>query len=200
MNIRAKKILDYWFADLDQTPAYFSERMPFWFMGGKKVDDAIRKHFNSDLEAAVKGELKSWENNPREALALIILLDQFSLNLYREQPRSYDQSRLALPLAKRLIQKKIHLLLTPIERCFVYLPFEHSENLKDQMTSVKLFTELYQAVPTYAKKEFAGTLDYAKRHARVVKKYGRFPDRNEVYGRKSTAAEERFLASEQAPF
>ena len=67
-----------------------------------------------------------WEQSPREGLALIILLDQFSLNLYREEPQSYDQSKLAIPIARRMIQKQMHLLLTPIERCFLYLPFEHS--------------------------------------------------------------------------
>jgi uncharacterized protein (DUF924 family) len=200
MDKRAKTILDYWFGDLDQSPEYFAQRMPFWFNGGKKVDATIRRRFGQDLKAAVRGDFRHWERSPREALALIVLLDQFSLNLYREKPQSYDQSRLALPIARRLIQKRMHRLLTPVERCFVYLPFEHSENLKDQATSVALFTELWREAPAYAKKEFAGTLDYAKRHARVVRKYGRFPDRNDVYGRENTPSEDRFLASDQAPF
>ncbi len=200
MNNRAKEILTYWFGDLDQSPEYFAERMPFWFMGGKKVDDEIRKRFEKDLVLAARGGLNSWESSPRETLALIVLLDQFSLNLYREQPRSYDQSRLAIPIARRAIQKKLHLLLTPIERCFVYLPFEHSERLKDQELSVSLFRELWKEAPAYAKTTFAGTLDYAKRHAWVVRKFGRFPDRNEVYGRTSSPAEMRFLSSDRAPF
>lgn len=200
MDQRAKQILDYWFGDLDQSPGYFAIKMPFWFMGGKKVDDYIRKHFESDLNAAVRGDLKHWEQTPRESLAVIVLLDQFSLNLFREKPKSYDQSKLAIPIANRMIQKKMHRMLTPIERCFVYLPFEHSEKIKDQDRSVALFTELWKEVPSYAKKEFAGTLDYAKRHMRVVKKYGRFPDRNEVYGRTNKPEEQRFLASDQAPF
>ena len=200
MHTRAKAVLDFWFGDLDQTPEYFAWRMPFWFMGGRKVDESIRQHFGKDLLKAVKGEYASWEKSPREALALIVLLDQFSLNLYREQPRSYDQSKLAIPFAERLIQRKLHRLLTPIERAFVYLPFEHGETLRHQTRSVALFRELYREAPSYAKPTFAGTLDYAIRHARVVRRYGRFPDRNEVYGRKSTAAELKFLASDRAPF
>jgi uncharacterized protein (DUF924 family) len=200
MNQKAKAILDYWFGDLDQTPEYFQKRMPFWFMGGKSVDATIKKRFEKDVIKAVNGEYAEWEKSPRECLALIILLDQFSLNLYREAPRSYDQSKLAIPIAKRMIQKKTHLLLTPIERIFVYLPFEHGENMKSQNLSLKLFAELAKAAPPYAKAQFLGTLDYAKRHARVVKRYGRFPDRNEVYGRSNTPAEIRFLASDQAPF
>jgi uncharacterized protein (DUF924 family) len=192
--------LDYWFGDLDQTPEYFADRMPFWFMGGPKVDAHIRKHFGRDLVKAMKGEYSAWEKAPREALALIVLLDQFSLNLHREQPRSYDQSKLAIPIAERLIRAKLHRLLTPIERAFVYLPFEHGETLRHQERSVALFRELHREAPRYAKPTFAGTLNYALRHARVVRRYGRFPDRNEVYGRKSTPAELKFLASDRAPF
>lgn len=200
MHPRAKAVLDYWFGDLEQTPEYFKMRMPFWFFGGKKVDAYIKRHFERDVSIAVRGEYKAWERSPREALALIILLDQFSLNLYREQPQSYDQSALALPIADRMIQKKLHMLLTPIERSFLYLPYEHSESLRYQNKSVKLFTELCRVSPAYTKAQFAGMLEYAKRHAVVVKKFRRFPDRNDVYGRESSAAEVRFLASPRAPF
>jgi uncharacterized protein (DUF924 family) len=99
-----------------------------------------------------------------------------------------------------MIKQKFHLMLTPIERVFIYLPFEHGETARYQKKSVALFKELAKAAAPYAKAEFLSTYDYAKRHARVVKLYGRFPDRNEVYGRKSTKAEEKFLASAQAPF
>lgn len=200
MHPRAKAVLDYWFGDLDQSPEYFKKRFPFWFDGGARVDAYIRRHFERDLNKAVRGEYSSWEKTPREALALIVLLDQFSLNLYREKPRSYDQSRLAIPIAERLIRRKMHRMLTPIERTFVYLPFEHGESVREQNKSVALFTELYREAPPYAKSAFFVSLDYAKRHARVVKRYGRFPDRNEVYGRPSTPAERKFLASDQAPF
>ena len=200
MHKRAKAVLDYWFGDLDQTPEYFAKRMPFWFNGGKKVDAYIKKHFEKDLIKAVNGEYKDWEKTPREGLALVILLDQFSLNLYREKPRSYEQSLLAIPIADRMIKKKLHYLVTPIERAFLYLPFEHGESLKYQARSIKLFTKLYRESPKYSKKQFAGTLDYAKRHASVVRDFGRFPDRNEVFGRDNTPAEVRFLASKRAPF
>jgi uncharacterized protein (DUF924 family) len=200
MHPRAKAVLDYWFGDLEQTPEYFKKRMPFWFFGGEKVDAYIRRHFEKDVIKAARGGYKAWERSPREALALIVLLDQFSLNLYREQPRSYDQSKLALPIADRMIQKRLHLLLTPIERAFVYLPYEHGESMKHQTKSVRLFSELHRQSPAYAKAQFAGMLDYAKRHSRVVREFGRFPDRNDVYGRESSPRELRFLASPRAPF
>jgi uncharacterized protein (DUF924 family) len=105
MSTQAKKILDYWFGDLSQTPQYFRERNKLWFMGGKKVDDYIRKTFEKELDNAVQGQLKSWEDSPDSALALIILLDQFSLNLYRETPRSYTQSELAIPISRRITEQ-----------------------------------------------------------------------------------------------
>ncbi len=200
MHKNAKAILEYWFGDLEHTPEYFAKRFPFWFNGGKRVDAEIRRRFGKDLRRAVAGEYRNWEKTPKESLALIILLDQFSLNLHREKPASYDQSRLAIPVADRLIRSKTHRLLTPIERAFVYLPYEHSEKLSDQLRSVRLYTELAREAPGYAKGAFANTLDYAKRHYTVVRDFGRFPDRNEVYGRISTAREERFLKSKRAPF
>lgn len=171
-----------------------------WFWGGEKVDDEIRRRFEADVTAAAEGRLARWEETPKGALALIVLLDQFSLNLYREQPKSYLQSELAIPIAERAIQRGWEWVYTPLERLFLYLPFEHGERLDHQERSVSLFTAMAKTTPPSFKELADGVLDYAVHHWRVVKRFGRFPDRNEVFGRENTPEEEKFLASDEAPF
>lgn len=197
---RAQSVLDYWFGDLNLTDRYFKERSSLWFMGGPKVDIEIRRKFGVLLDLAVRGQLREWQKTPKGCLALIILLDQFSLNLYREKPASYIQSSQAIPIANRMIQSGMAWTLTPAEMVFVYLPLEHSEKLSDQVKSVALFRDLAKGAPKAYRKATDEFLDYAIRHFRVVKRFGRFPDRNAVFGRASTPAEVKFLASDQAPF
>lgn len=197
---RAREVLDYWFGDLSQTSKYFAQRNRLWFMGGEAVDEHIRKHYEADVIRAAEGGYEDWQRTPRGCLALIILLDQFSLNLYREQPRSYDQSRLALPITRRIIEQGWERELTLVERVFVYLPLEHSEVLAEQEESVRRYEALVREAPPELREAMEGYLDYARRHERVVRRFGRFPDRNEVYGRENTPEEEAFLASDEAPF
>jgi uncharacterized protein (DUF924 family) len=204
LDPRAKNILDFWFGSLDHTEAYFAERMKLWFGDGgaksKETDEFIRQHFEKDLIEAVQGKLKHWEETPKGRLALIILLDQFSLNLYREKPQSYENSLLAIPLADQMIADHFDETLTFAEKAFLYLPYEHGESLESQFKSVALFEKLAHEVPEYLRDEMNEFLEYAIRHAVVIKKYGRFPDRNEVFGRQSTPDEEAFLRSDAAPF
>ncbi len=199
-DFRARAVLDYWFGDLDHTARYFDERNRLWFGGGQEVDDQIRERFGRDLQAAVDGRLESWRGTPRGSLALIVLLDQFSLNLHREQPRSYLQSEKAIPVTRQLVDQGLTFTLTPAERVFVYLPLEHSEKLADQERSVGLFEELARGAPATLRPAMDGYHDYAVRHWRVVARFGRFPDRNEVFGRPSSPEELEFLASDAAPF
>lgn len=200
LDPRAQSVLDYWFGDLNQSPAYLKARVPFWFVGGERVDAEIRRKFGALLKLAVQGKLDGWKKTPRGALALIVLLDQFSLNLHREKPESYDQSELAIPIANHVLRNGWDWTYTPVEKVFAYLPLEHSEKLSDQKKSVALFRALARSAPKAYRTTAESFLDYAVRHYVVVKRYGRFPDRNEVFGRKSTPAELRFLASDQAPF
>ena len=197
---RASAVLDYWFGDLDQTPKYFARRNSLWFGADRRVDEYIRGTFAGDLDDAVAGRLGAWEETPKGCLALIVLLDQFSLQLYREEPRSYDQAALAVPLAERVLDRGWERVLTPAERVFLYLPFEHAEDLPRQERSVALFAQLAREVPS----ELRGVMDdyhhWAVRHHRVVARFGRFPDRNEAFGRPSTPEELAFLASDEAPF
>jgi uncharacterized protein (DUF924 family) len=200
MHPRAQKILELWFGDLDHTPAYFRERNRFWFMGGEKADDLIRLHFSADVEDAAAGRLESWRVSPKGTLALIVLLDQFSLNLYRTGKQGYLCSEMAIPLAKQMVQSGWTNTLSPAEKIFVYMPLEHSEHLHDQEVSVRLFRELFEQSPAELKPTMEGSLQYAERHLAVVKEFGRFPHRNEALGRVSRPEEIAFLASSRAPF
>jgi uncharacterized protein (DUF924 family) len=200
LDPRAAAILDYWFGDLDQTPSYFVRRNQLWFGADERVDDFIRENFEPALDEAVAGKLAAWEESPKGTIALVVLLDQFSLQLYREQPRSYEQAALALPIAERAIARGIEFVLTPAERTFLYLPFEHAEDLPHQDRSVELFESLVRGAPSELLPAMKDAHHWAVRHRRVVARFGRFPDRNEVFGRPSTAEELAFLASDEAPF
>lgn len=199
-NGAMKALLDYWFGDLDHTPAYFKARNKLWFMGGTEVDAEITKLFGAHLDRAARGELDAWASTPKGLLALIVLLDQISLGAHRDQREGFLLSERSLPLAHSMVNRGWHETLSPAERIFVYLPFEHSELLADQERSVGLFTTLALAAPPELKKIFQGNLDYALRHRRVVQRFGRFPHRNSALERNSTEEEVAFLHSNEAPF
>lgn len=200
LDPRAQAVLEYWFGDLDQTSEYFEERNSLWFGGTAEIDEYIHANFAKDLELAALGKLTEWEKSPKGSLALIVLLDQFSLNIHREKPKSYLQSAMAIPIAERAIERGWEFVLTPAERIFLYLPFEHGESLAHQERSITLFKTLTGQGPPALREMMDFYLDFARRHHRVVAKYGRFPDRNEVFGRESSLAEKEFLASDEAPF
>ncbi len=200
MHTEALKVLNYWFGALDQTPEWYGRKMRLWFMGGKAVDDEIRTQFGALVEDAETGKLDDWKNSPKECLALLVLLDQFALNIYRNEARGYRCSEAAIPLARHLLAKRWNSLLSPAENIFVYMPLEHSESMEDQETCLAGFEEMLRQSPMELKEIMQGSLDYAERHRKVVKRFGRFPHRNEALGRKSTEEELKFLASSEAPF
>lgn len=197
---RIEAVLKYWFATPRLDHDYYRERNALWFGGAPETDEFIRQEFERDVTRAARGELRTWESTPQGTMALIILLDQFSLNLYREKPRSYLQSEMAIPLTKRLLAQKLDRELSLPERVFLLLPLEHSENLADQDECVGRFRMLLAEAPAALKPTMENYLDYAIRHQRVVKRFGRFPDRNEVFGRSSSPEELAFLNSSEAPF
>ena len=177
------KILDYWFEGVtDETPID-NRALPFrkWFAKDTKIDDEIRRQFESDLLQARQGQYQEWENSLRGRLALIILFDQFSRNLYRGAPKMFENDSLALDLSLRSISEKSDGQLQLIERMFLYLPLMHSEELKIQTLSLKYFEQLLVEVKqkfphntTY----YQSNLRYAQQHFATIEKFGRFPSRN----------------------
>lgn len=128
-----------------------------------------------------------------EKLAMIILVDQFSRNMFRESPKAFPRDHLGLRLAKQMVSRNEDLKLKAVERGFVYLPLEHSEDREDQKLSVKKFKELHGQVPQKVKKIYQVFLDYAIKHKVIIDRFARFPHRNEILGRKSTTEELEFL-------
>ena len=181
----AEAILDFWFGAPD-TPEFGRPR-ELWFTKSAATDALIRDRFGTAVETALRGELHHWaDGDARRALALILLLDQFTRNIHRDSARAFAGDAFALAVAKRLVADGRDRRLAPIERWFAYLPFEHSEGIEDQHESLRLFGEL-------AKEGLAEPLVWARKHHDVVARFGRYPHRNELLGRASTAEEIEFL-------
>jgi len=195
---RIEEILHFWFGDLQNLN--LKERLKLWFGGGEETDGRIRDKFESDLLRAIRGDYARWEETPRGSLALILLLDQFSRNIYRDTPRAFAQDAMALGVCLRGINQGKDLALHPIERAFFYLPLEHSENLDNQQQSVRAFESLVPSAPEEMKGTFEEFLDYAIRHYEIIKRFGRFPHRNEILGRPSTEEEKEFLTQPGSSF
>lgn len=183
-------LLDFWFDDALDQPVKLGQRMKVWFGGGPKVDAEIRDRFGSTVAALGAGLADMWATRgPRERLAAIIGLDQFSRSIHRKSPKAFANDPLALYLAKEGIENGEDQQLPPAARMFIYLPLEHSENMDDQRESVRLFEALAREADDATREMFASALDYARRHADVIAKFGRFPHRNDVLGRASTPEE-----------
>jgi uncharacterized protein (DUF924 family) len=187
-------ILHYWFAWSADRPATLGDRMSLWFGGGFELDRIIAHRFTSIVAKLASGEAVRWAaHGPYERLAAIVALDQFSRSIFRGTPGAFENDPLALRLAKDGIARHEEKQLKPVERWFLYMPLEHSEAMEDQTLSVAKFTELLSAATPETQRHFASAFDYAKRHAEVIRKFGRFPHRNEILGRPSTDAEIAFL-------
>ena len=176
-------VLTFWFGAPD-SPEHGTARRA-WFERSTDFDQEIRRRFGALHEAAVGGGLVEWEATPRSTLALILVIDQFSRNLYRDDPRAFAGDERALALARRMVAAGNDRALAPLERQFVYMPFEHGESLDAQEESLRLFGTLA------AHPETRDLMRWAEAHHRIVARFGRFPHRNAVLGRTSTRATDR---------
>jgi uncharacterized protein (DUF924 family) len=158
-----------------------------WFRKDAAFDEEIRARFGAVHAAAAARELDAWRASPEPMLALVIVLDQFSRNLYRGDARAFAQDAHALDCAQEAVARGDDLALLPVERQFLYLPYEHSESLVDQEIGVERMTSLD------AFEETRGVGEWAVRHRDIVRRFGRFPHRNAILGRDSTPEEIEFL-------
>lgn len=177
----AQAVLDFWFGSGDTARAE-------WFRKEPAFDAHIAERFGALVERALAGELRDWQQAPDAALARILLLDQFTRNIFRDSARAFAGDCLALDAARAMVAARQDLQLPPLRRAFVYLPFEHAEDLAAQDEAVRLFRALADEAPT-----LKDMLDYAHRHRAVIARFGRFPHRNVLLGRDSTAEEALFL-------
>ena len=178
-------VLDFWFG-IAGSPGYGQERKE-WFVKDAAFDAQIRDRFGALHARALAGELTEWEQAPRSAMALIILLDQFSRNMHRDTASSFAGDTRALALARRMVAQGWDAQFAPVLRAFIYLPFEHSEDLAAQEQALELFGRLPD------EPYLAGMFEWARKHHEVIRRFGRFPHRNAILGRISTPEEEVFL-------
>ncbi len=164
-----------------------------WFQKSAEFDAAIRDRFAAVHEAAQAGRLDTWQRTPLAALALVVVLDQFPRNMFRDTPRAFAADPRALAVAQAIVARGFDAAYLTVERVFAYLPFEHSEDIAMQRRSLALFAGL----PEPARARY---LDYAQRHHDVVARFGRFPHRNAILGRASTAEEVEFLEQPGSSF
>lgn len=191
---QVQEILDFWFGELQPGEFYPEEKAKQWFEGGKAIDNEIRDRFEQRVISASKHELDDWKETTRGRLALIILVDQFTRNIYRGTPEAFAYDHIALELTLEGLTQEHDLELLPIERTFFYLPLEHSENWEIQELSVQKFHSILSAVPSEQASPFISFENYAWQHHDVIAKFGRFPTRNKILGRESTPEEIQFLS------
>jgi len=186
-------VLDFWFGAPGSGADVAARQRALWFAKSAANDRIVAERFAETLVAAGKGELAGWTATPRGRLALIVVLDQFPHHIHRDHGQSFAYDALSLALAMEMIQRGEDAHVTPIERVFVYLPLEHAESIEMQDLSVALYEKLANEAAAIERQLFDGFLDYARKHRDVVSRFGRFPHRNELLGRPSTAEEIEFL-------
>lgn len=183
--MESQQVLNFWFGK-PEDPDYGKPRKS-WFVKSDEFDRQIKSQFQGLYQQAAANELATWREKPLSCLALIILLDQFPRNMFRNSPQAFATDVQAKTYAQEALKEKFDTQLLPIQRWFMYLPFEHSENLVDQEISIKLFASLQSHLNSQ------NSIEYAYRHRDIIQRFGRFPHRNQILGRQSTPAELEFL-------
>lgn len=156
-----------------------------WFAKDDGFDQEMRQQFMPLLEQAIEGQLDHWKENADACLGLILILDQFSRNLFRNNPKAFSQDPAALSAARHALEQGYELKVDPELRSFIYMPLMHSEALEDQKESLRL--------QTLGGKE--ANIKAAKEHFQIIERFGRFPHRNQILGRQTTPEEEKYLQS-----
>ncbi|MCV2369249.1 DUF924 family protein [Roseateles oligotrophus] len=189
----AQQVMNYWFGPLGS--AEDGQIRPLWFQKSEATDAEIKQRFGALIEEALAGRLPAWSESALARLARILLLDQFTRNVYRGEARSFAGDGLALQDTLALLDSELLPTLEPLQRWFALMPLEHAESLAMQDRSVAEFTRLAQQDA-----RLAAALDYAKKHREVIVLFGRYPHRNALLGRASSAEELAYLAQPGAGF
>ncbi len=197
---RIEAILSFWFKEQELSAPQIDRRMDTWFGGDPVFDHEIEKEFADDVALACDGKLDHWAAEPHGRLALIILIDQFRRNIYRNTAKAFSKDKLALKLCVEGAMEKKDKNLTPIQRVFFYMPLQHAESAKVQAKAVELYNRLAESVsPTY-QETFLTVAQFAELHKDIIDQFGRFPHRNKLLGRENTAEENEYLAGDSPDF
>ena len=197
---RIDEILSFWFKEQALSAPQIDRRMDIWFGEDAEFDAAIKAEFEDDMERASQGQLDHWADEPRGRLALILLIDQFRRNVYRNTAKAFSHDKLALKLCVEGAMAKKDKGLTPIQKVFFYMPLQHAESAKVQAKSVELFNKLAESVSPTFQETFLTVAQFAELHKDIIDQYGRFPHRNELLGRDNTPEEDEYLAGDSPDF
>lgn len=181
MTIGSEDIIEFWFSEI---------KAESWFKKDAVFDQLLSSRFGALIQSASQAELYTWRDSAEGRLAEVIVLDQFSRNVFRDTPKAFGSDPLALALAQEAVASGVDQQLEPEKRTFLYMPYMHSESLVIHDQAVDLFT----------KSGNERTLDFEMRHREIIEKFGRYPHRNKILGRASTVAEIEFLTQPGSSF
>lgn len=193
--VEIASILEFWFGQSGTEESQYHQRRKLWFGKRPAVDQEIRTRFLDSYYQAANGLFDSWKETPCGCLALILLLDQFPRNMFRDTPQAFATDDQALAIASHTVSRGFDQSLSTLQRLFIYLPFEHSELLTAQDQAVRLMRQLVADNP-----DLADTMDYSLRHQEIIQRFGRFPHRNTILNRPSTPEELAFLKQPRSSF
>jgi uncharacterized protein (DUF924 family) len=199
-QIRIDAVLAFWFKEQELTAPQIDGRMDIWFGEDPIFDEEVAREFGDDVQLASEGKLDHWAHKPMGRLALIIMLDQFRRNIYRNKAEAFSMDKAALKLCVEGAMEKKDKGLTPIQRVFFYMPLQHSESRKVQEKSCQIYNKLVGAVSTTYKETFETIAQFAELHADIVNRFGRFPHRNTVLNRKNSPEEDEYLSGDAPTF
>lgn len=194
----SEEVLAFWFGPPGSPPLAGATK---WWSKDEAFDREVRERFEGTIAAAAAGELDGWKATPRGRLALVIVLDQLSRNAFRGTPRSFAEDGRARDLTLEALDTGEDRQLEPIERSFLYMPLMHAENADLQRKCIAAFERLCDTTPQPDLQKYtANNLDFARKHAEIIERFGRFPHRNEILGRTSTPEELEFLKQPGSSF
>jgi len=186
---RIGNILEFWFGELDADGMASGEKGELWFRSSESLDNEIRRRFGTDVALALAGSLDNWSRRDDGLIALTLLLDQFTRNIDRGSPAAFRGDEAALRLVRAAVGAGRDRVLPTIHRVFLYIPFEHAEDLAAQDEGLACFDRLLADCPAPTRDRVSGFRRYAQAHRDVIARFGRFPHRNKLLGRTSTDAE-----------
>jgi uncharacterized protein (DUF924 family) len=193
---RIEEILAFWFKEHQLSAPQIDGRMDVWFGEDPVFDEEVARLFFDDVEKASEGLLNHWAQEPQGRLALILLLDQFRRNIYRNKAEAFARDKAALRLCVEGAMEKKDKGLTPIQRVFFYMPLQHAESRNVQKKSVEIYSKLSEAVSATYRETFETIAQFAELHADIIEQFGRFPHRNTILKRQNSAEEDEYLASD----
>lgn len=194
------EIISFWLSDSQSSPEAAFARRDWWYKGGAPVDKEIQERFGEQVARACERKLPDWNTSPEGAFALILLLDQFTRNIYRGTPDAWAGDPLAFNVVEEAMKKGFDRTLHPVSRIWLYHPFHHSESIEQQDRGIALLHEIKSGAPDAWHAYIDRSIWGWTRHRNIVARFGRFPHRNDILGRETTEEERAFLASDGEAF